>query len=297
MRKFVDLHTHSTASDGSLSPAEVVRLADRRRLAAVALTDHDTVAGLAEAGAAAAELGKLGFVAGVEFSARPISGTLHILGLGIDPEAPSVAGLAERLRRARRQRNPRIVARLRELGLDIDVADVRRAAGAGEDDESAVIGRPHIARALVARGLAADPQEAFRRYLARGAPAYVERERPQPAETIAGIRDGGGLAIAAHPVHWNCDNRAQIERVLRSLVRMGLDGVEVYHPDHTPQQTRTYLELARRLGLAVTGGSDFHGAPKPDVQLGRPKVPVAAVGQDLLDDLLARSRGGRQAPG
>ena len=289
MRRFVDLHTHSTASDGSLPPAEVMRRADARNLAAVALCDHDTVAGLAEARAAAAERPGLGFVAGVEFSARPIAGTLHILGLGICPEAPSVLALAERLRRARQERNPRIVARLRELGLAIDMADVRRAAGAAADDEHAVLGRPHVARALVAKGLAADPPEAFRRYLARGRPAYVERERPAPAETIAGIHDGGGLAVAAHPVHWSCANRAQLERVLRSLVGCGLDGVEAYHPDHGPEQTRALLELARRLGRIVTGGSDFHGAHKPGVRLGRPKVPVTAVGRDVLDDLLARS--------
>lgn len=277
-RRFVDLHTHSTASDGRLSPAELVRLADELKLAAVALTDHDTLDGLAEAQAAAGDLPDLRFVPGVEVSAVPPRGTLHILGLGVDPQSPAIAGLASFLREARQRRNPQILERLGELGLQVEMEDVRAVAGEPTADPGErVVGRPHIAEAMVRRGLVAGPTEAFEKYLARGRPAYVERERMSPRDTIRALREGGVLAALAHPVQLACDNRAQLETILRDLIAHGLNGIEVYHSDHTPEQTRTYLDLARTYDLAVTGGSDFHGATKPDVMMGRPRVPLAVV--------------------
>ena len=277
-RRFVDLHTHSTASDGQLPPAEVVRLADELGLAAVALTDHDTLDGLAEAAEAARDLPRLRFVPGIEVSAVPPSGTLHILGLGVDPASPAIARLAAFLREARQRRNPRILERLAELGLEVPMEDVLAVAGEPQPGgKERVVGRPHVAEAMVRRGLAASPTEAFEKYLARGRPAYVERERMSPRDTIRALRDGGILAVLAHPVQLACDNRAQLETILRSLIGLGLNGIEVYHSDHTPEQTRQYLDLARKYDLAVTGGSDFHGAAKPDVKMGRPRVPLSVV--------------------
>ena len=290
MRRFVDLHIHSTASDGSSEPAALVGLADAAGLAAMALTDHDTLAGLAEARKAAREYPDLAFINGIELSARPICGALHIVGLGIDENSPALRRVAEFLRDARRRRNPKIVARLQHLGLDIEMDDVhaavpQRAAGRGDD----VIGRPHIAKALVRKGLARNETEVFEQYLARGRPGYVERERPKAREIIRAIRDAGGLAVAAHLAQWNCSNNAQVERILRELVGYGLNGIETYHPDHSDDQKRFSLELARRLDLRVTGGSDFHGAVKPQVRLGWPRVPISALSAELLTRLAADS--------
>jgi len=285
MRRFVDLHTHSTASDGTWPPGAIVRAAEARRLAAVALTDHDTTDGLAEAAAAAREFPRLRFVPGIEVSAEPPSGTLHILGLGVDVGAESLQNLAAFLRAARDERNPKIVANLQRAGVRIDMDDVR-AAAAASGSSGKVVGRMHIAEALIRAGIVKSLSEAFERHIGRGAPAYVERRRLSAADTIAAIREAGGVAALAHPVQLNCSNRAQLERIVRDLARAGLEAVEVYHSDHTPQQTRMYLDLAVRLKLEATGGSDFHGAAKPEVSIGRPRVSLAALGERLVERLM-----------
>lgn len=281
MRRFVDLHVHSSASDGQLAPAEVVRLAEGERLAAVALTDHDTVAGLWEAAAEAGQFPKLRFVPGVEVSARFSPGTLHILGLNIDPASRALRRLTEQLVSARRERNPRIIARLQALGLDVEMQDVLAEAGTGHGGPGGIVGRLHIARALMRKGYVAGVSEAFEKYIGGGAPAYFDKERLTPAEVIAAIHDAGGLAVLAHPVQLACEDRTGLERAVRDLTGAGLDGIEVYHSDHSPQQTRSYLDLALRLDLGVTGGSDFHGAAKPGVMLGRPLVPLAAINESF----------------
>jgi len=286
MRRFVDLHTHSNASDGQVTPAQLVRMAESRRLAAVALTDHDTIEGLPAARRAARGCPSLRFVPGIEVSANLAGGTLHILGLGIDETAQSIQDLAGLLRRARTDRNPQIVARLQALGLDVTMDDVFAAAGGST--EAHVVSRVHIAQALLRKRCVRSVSEAFDRYIAKGKPAYVERRRLDPPETMEAIHGAGGLAVAAHPVQWNCRNRAQTERILRSLIRSGLDGIEVYHSDHSPQQTRAYLDLARRFDLGVTGGSDFHGPAKPHVKLGRPRVPLAAIDPDFARRLFGQ---------
>ncbi|HAU38050.1 MAG TPA: phosphoesterase [Phycisphaerales bacterium] len=288
MRRFVDLHAHSTASDGQVTPEELIRLAEARRLAAVALTDHDTIDGLAPARAEAAKFPALRFVPGIEISAEPPSGTLHILGLGIDERSAPVRAVAQFLRSARDARNPKIVAKLVAMGVGIDMDDVRAAAGA-VGSEGEVLGRLHIAEALRRKGVVRDTAEAFQRYLARGAAAYVERQRPSPAEAIAAIRDSGGLAVLAHPVQLGCGNRAQLERLVRQFLRHGLEGIEVYHTDHDAAMTRRCLDLARKYGLCVTGGSDFHGAAKPDARLGRPRVPLAAIDARFAERLFGAS--------
>jgi len=272
LRRFVDLHTHTTASDGCLTPEELLALADRELLAAVAITDHDTVDALAPARAAAVRYPDLTFIPGVEVSARPPSGTLHILGLDIDEQTASLAALAGELRGARAQRNEKIVAKLQALGIDIDMNDVRAAAerpAVGEESE--VLSRVHIAEAMRRKGRVRTLDEAFDRYIAKGRPAYADRERPTAADAVAAIHEAGGLAALAHPIQLRYGNR------LQDLIHAGLNGIEVYHSDHTPQQTRLYLDLARRYELTVVGGSDFHGPNKPDVHLGIPRVPLAAI--------------------
>jgi len=284
MRRFVDLHTHSTASDGGLSPSELVVAADRLGLAAVALTDHDTLSGLAEARNAADRTPDLRFVPGVEVSARFAGGTMHILALGIDPADEGLSAMIDRMRQARDRRNPRIIRKLRELGIDIsdgDVAAVARRMHGRQD--CAVTSRVHIAEVLRRTGRVGSIAEAFDTYLGRGGPAYVDRDRPPAGEIIAAIEAAGGLAVLAHPSQLNCTNRAQLERIVRDLAAHGLAGVEAYHSDHTPEQTRQVIDLARRLGLGISGGSDFHGPARAEVQLGRPRVPVSALAGPVGD--------------
>lgn len=285
-RRFVDLHTHSTASDGTRSPAEVVALADEAGLAALALTDHDTTSGLAEARAAAVARPGLRLVPGVEVSARYTGGTMHILGLGIDENAPALRRLLASFIGARNDRNPKILAKLRAIGIDVDMDDVLGAAESFDPGRQHVIGRMHIAEAMRVKGYAQSIQDAFARYLGNGGTAFVDKERLEPHEAIEGIVAGGGAAVLAHPVQLNLGDGQELEDCVHRLAGAGLGGIEVYHPDHSPEQTRRYLDLARQLGLLVTGGSDFHGTAKPGVSLGRPKVPLAAITGPLAEIVL-----------
>ncbi len=294
MRRFVDLHTHSTASDGGFGPAEVVRLADAAHLAAVALTDHDTTDGLPDARAAAGQFPDLSLIPGVEVSAIFSPGTLHVLGLGIDEDAPALRELTAHFQAAREARNPKIISRLQAMGLRIDLDDVRAVAPRPPDGRRRIISRLHMARALQEKGFVRSVAEAFARYVGDGGPAYVAKERLSPGEVIAAIHASGGAAVAAHPVQMRCRDRRHLERVIRSLVDVGLDGIEVYHTDHTDEQARRYLDLARRLNLLVTGGSDFHGQAKPEALLGRPRTPISLVGEPWASRWLA---GPHEAPG
>ncbi len=287
MRRFVDLHTHSTASDGAFPPAEVIRLAEAQQLAAVALTDHDTAAGLAEARVAAGEFPQLCFVPGIELSAKFSPGTLHIIGLGINDQAPALRRLTRQLVDARNDRNPRIIARLQEMGLAIEMDDVLAVVSPGAGRWGGeIVGRVHIAEALRQKGQVRTTQEAFDRYIGNGGLAYVDKERLGPAEVISAIHEAGGLAALAHPMQLQCDNSAQLERVAGDLKAAGLDGIEVYHSDHSHTKTRLYMDLAKRLKLEVGGGSDFHGHVKPNVRLGRPSVPISALGKTVSQRLL-----------
>ena len=281
-RRFVDLHAHSTASDGSLAPAELIRLAESSGLAAVALTDHDTIDGIAEAREAAAAIDGLKFAPGIEISADPPSGTLHIVGLGIDEQAPSLKAMAETLSQGRKDRNPQIVANLQRLGMGItmdDVSAVAREAG-GTDD---IISRVHIAVALQRAGHVNDKQEAFDKYLATGKAAYVGRTRLSPTDSVAAIHGADGVAILAHPPQLRCVNDAQLQQVVRTLADAGLDGIEAYCPNCDDRTTRVCLDLAKTFNLLVTGGSDFHGTGKPDVRLGYPRTPAGLISDELAE--------------
>ena len=289
MRRFADLHTHSTASDGTLSPRELVRVADRRRLAVLALTDHDTTEGVAAARDEAAGFPDLCFVPGIEISARFPSGTLHILGLGIDENSPVLTQATARLREARERRNPKIVAKLRQLGVEIDMADVLQVATAMGGGRPGVVGRLHIAETLRRQGRVNSTREAFERYIGAGKPAFVDKEPLSPRLAIASILGAGGAAVLAHPAQLHCQNRAQLDRLVREFTAAGLSGIEVYHTDHTTEQTRLYLDLARRHNLLIVGGSDCHGSAKPEARLGRPRVPVSLLADHPVGKRLLRT--------
>lgn len=276
-RRFVDLHTHSTASDGSCWPGRLIASADKAGLAAVALTDHDTLAGLTAAARAAEECPQLRFVPGIEISAVYRPGVMHILGLNIDPAAEPIRRLAETLRDAREQRNPKILARLGELGIAITMDDVLAEVGGSQDPADRVVSRMHISQALVRLGAARTTQDAFARLTGKEGAAFVEKERIAPADAIGAIAASGGRAFLAHPPELRCENRAQLERLVRELKDVGLGGLEVYHSSHSPEQTRAYLDLSRQLGLCVSGGSDYHGRGKPEVSLGHPRVPIEMI--------------------
>jgi hypothetical protein len=259
--QLIDLHVHSNASDGTYAPAEVVRLAKEGGLRALALTDHDTIDGLAEAVAAAPRYG-VEVIPGVEVSARFPGGSMHILGLDINfPNGHLNERLAV-LKRARAERNPQIIAKLNALGIKITLKQVEKLSGQGQ------MGRPHIARALMEAGYVRSIQEAFDLYLRYDGQAYVPKFRFPPAEAIAMIREVQGVPVLAHPFTLNLESAAALKNTLEELMALGLAGVEAIYSDQTPEQEALYLRLAGELGLLVTGGSDFHGDNKPEVSLG-----------------------------
>jgi predicted metal-dependent phosphoesterase TrpH len=257
----IDLHVHSTASDGSYRPAEVARLAKEAGLKAVALTDHDTTDGLAEALAAGAELG-VEVIPGVEISTRFTDDTMHILGYFLDFHSGRLAERLAVLKQARKDRNPKIIAKLNALGIPITMEQVEQASGGGQ------VGRPHIARVLLASGYVRSMQQAFDIYLKNGGKAYVAKYRFPPAEALEMIREAGGVPVLAHPFTLGLGSAMALRDLLQNLKSLGLAGIEVFYAEHTPEQEAMYLRLAQELGLLVTGGSDFHGDNKPDVTLG-----------------------------
>ncbi|MDI6854226.1 MAG: PHP domain-containing protein [Deltaproteobacteria bacterium] len=260
--ELIDLHTHSSASDGTMAPKDLVRLAKERGLKAVALTDHDTIDGLAEA-VAAGEQWDIEVVPGVEISARHPGGSMHILGYFLDYENARLDERLAVLKQARKDRNPQIIAKLNALGIPLRMEQVERLSGKGQ------MGRPHIARALYEGGYVRSLQEAFDIYLGNQGKAYVEKFRFPPEEAIGMIRDARGVPVLSHPFTLGLKNPKALREQLRELARLGLAGLEVFYPEHSPEMETLYLSLARELGLLVTGGSDFHGDNKPEVELGR----------------------------
>lgn len=257
----IDLHTHSTFSDGSLTPEKLVQEAVRAGLAAVALTDHDNVAGVPGFLSAAAKM-PLRAISGVEISADFRPGTMHILGYFVDPNSEPLEEALKWIREGRELRNEQILKKLVELGLKITWDEVKSYAG--ED----VVGRPHFAQALLARGYVRSKDEAFERYLGKGKAAYADRRRFSPTDCIRLIREAGGVAVLAHPFTLGI-SLDELRFLLRQLKDSGLGGVEAIYTEHTAEMRSAYEAMARALDLVVTGGSDFHGALMPDIKLGR----------------------------
>jgi predicted metal-dependent phosphoesterase TrpH len=258
----VDLHAHTIFSDGQLSPEAVVELALEKGLIALAITDHDSIDGIAHARAAAA--GRIEIVPGIEVSTSTDSLDLHVLGYFIDPDDARLAARLRRFRRERIERVHRIASRLEALGAPIDVNDVLRRA------EPGVVGRPHVAAALIRAGHVKTVDDAFRRFLGLRADAYVPRPVFHPSEAIAMIAEAGGVSVLAHPGAYVPDG------LVRQLVAAGLDGVEVWHPQHGPALVKRYRALAAELGLIESGGSDYHG-PGRHTDLGGMRVPASAL--------------------
>ena len=259
--RMIDLHVHTVISDGTFSPQQVVQLASKRGLKAIAVTDHDAVGGVAPAQEEGQRLG-IEVVSGVELSARSDRGILHILGYFVRIDEPDLLESLAFLSRGRRERIPRILSRLEQNDVFVSNDEVESEAIGG------VPGRPHVAAIMLRKGYVSALQEAFDRYLKKGAPAYVEKAKLAPQEAIEVLRKAGGVPVLAHPYSLGQEDPHRLEGVIRGLMDYGLMGVEAYYPRHTPSQTRLFLDLARRLDLVVTGGSDFHGANKPGVELG-----------------------------
>jgi len=262
----IDLHIHSTASDGSFTPAEILEHAQKLNLAAIAITDHDAIDGSREA----LRIGippSFNFLTGVEISAAhppffPGSGSFHILGYNINLDNRELNQALSRLQDARRNRNPAILRRLNELGFQITLEEVNQEVGEGQ------LGRPHIAYAMVKKGFVASIDEAFDKYLGTNGPAYVDKYRIECEQAINIIRAAGGVPVLAHPALLNIENNQKLDSLLKNLVKMELKGIEVYYPEHSPRQVRQYTELAGKYGLLMTGGTDFHGTITPEIKMG-----------------------------
>jgi hypothetical protein len=267
----IDLHSHTYESDGTFSPAQLVDEAVRANVQILAITDHDTFAGFDQAGAAAKQAG-VELICGIELSTKLHSRSVHLLGYFLAND-----GLVDfrkwvlDLQASRRERNARLVKRLQELGFDITLEEAE-ARGRG------MTGRPHFAQIMVEKGYVSNLRQAFDDYLDESAKGYVFRREPLFAEGVQKIREAGGIASLAHPVRV----RGDVPALMQELCDSGMNAIEAYHSDHSPADTALYLDLATRYGLHVTGGSDFHGAVKPDVKLGSLNIPA-----DLVDRLRA----------
>ena len=265
MKTVADLHMHTNHSDGTLNPTELARLAKAQGVDAVALTDHDTVTGIGEL---VLETNRLGLeaIAGVELSATFSPGTLHILGYGFDTEGP-IREKLEKFQKARAERNPLILEKLGALGMPMTLEEVKEIGKA-----KGQIGRPHIATAMEAKGYVKTYKEAFDKYLTKGGPAYIPKAAWSAKECIEMIHESGGVAVVAHPVQMKLQGM-DLEAKVKELAELGMDGLEVVHPDHNAENQQRFTRLAEEFGLITTGGSDFHGAHKPGIQLGQGRPP------------------------
>jgi len=283
MASKADLHTHSTYSDGNLTPTELIEKAVGRGLEVLALTDHDCTDGIAEALEAAQKHPPLLFIPGVELSTDLPREEVHVLGYFLDWQNPRFQGLLARLRRSRMERGQKMLTKLNHLGIDISWQRVKEIAGDG------VVGRPHIALAMLEAGHISSLEEAFDRYLSRNGPAYVEREKITPAEAVQLVTDASGLPVLAHP-----RDLQNIESLLAELKAGGLIGMEVYYQDYDQQAIERLLAIARQHDLLPLGGSDFHGiGGAHERDLGDIPLPFESVEQLIA---LARQRQPQQAP-
>jgi hypothetical protein len=279
----IDLHLHSTCSDGSETPERVVELAVAAGCSAIALTDHDGLAGVVRAGTRAAGLG-IGFVPGCEVSCAFSPGTMHALAYFVEPGDGPLQSELERLRLNRSHRNELLVQRLKDLGLPVTFDEVEAVAG------SSVVGRPHFASVLVANGAAADVQDAFDRFLSKGAAGYIPKARIDATTFIDAAKGSGAVAVLAHPLTLGLEP-PEFDHVLGELSAAGLVGMECYYGRYSPEQRDGLAEMAKRHDLVATGGSDFHGTFKPDLQVGTGRGDLE-VPDTVLSELLARKPSG-----
>lgn len=259
-----DLHVHTTASDGTLTPSKIVDLASAREIDVLAIADHDSVDGLTEARDAAEKVG-IRLLPAVELSAVQGSADVHVLAYFVDAADPRLLERLEGLRAARMRRAEAMVRALGEAGFPVSVDDVLALSDGG------AVGRSHIARALVAAGAADSVSDAFARLIGRDRPYYVAKDSPSPREVVGAIRELGAIPVLAHP------GVTRADELLDELISAGLGGIEAYHADHTPAQRTHYARIAAERGLLVTGGTDYHGPGAPNPELGSVHVPEDAV--------------------
>jgi predicted metal-dependent phosphoesterase TrpH len=269
-----DLHLHSTASDGRLTPEEVVKAAAQKGLKFISLTDHDTIDGIAPALAAAEKFPNLRLIPGVEISTDLPHGEAHVLGYFIDYTSRELAAKLEHFRNSRLERARKMVAKLDKLGVHLDWRRIEQIAG------DSVMGRPHIARAMLEKGYINNFKQAFTDYIGRDGPAYVEREKLTPAEAVALIIRAGGLAVLAHPF-----TVSQPEAMIIELKSAGLAGIEAYYNGYSQEEIGQLVALAKKHNLIATGGSDYHGLDSSETAIGGVDLPLASV-----EELIARAR-------
>jgi hypothetical protein len=271
----VDLHVHTTASDGKFTPAEIVQKASVGGLVYISITDHDSIDGVVPAQEAARNSDQLTVIGGVEINTDVPSGELHVLGYYIDTANLELKKKLESLRESRIERARKMLAKLRRLGINVEYERVKELAGTGS------VGRPHIAQAMLEKAYINTFKEAFDKYIGRNCPAYVERDKITPAGAVQLILRAKGLPVLAHP--FTCPNH---ESIIKELKSEGLIGLEVYYKDHTPEQVQDLLRLTRLFDLVPTGGSDFHGLDSlNEPPLGTLEVPVESA-QLLKEKLL-----------
>lgn len=283
--KLVDLHTHSNISDGSMSPVELVRHAGNCGLAALALTDHDTIDGVSEACEEGSRIG-LEVIPGLEISVD-FSPEMHILGFFSGKDYLRIEDVLISLRRNREERNPKIINKLNEMGFNIDMEEVSEKARGG------LTGRAHIAGVLFEKGYVSSTQEAFDKLLSSGRPAYFKKDKLTPAQGIKEIIDAGGVPVLAHPIYLYM-NYKELDSLLAELKTAGLKGIEAYYVDNSPEDTGNLVKLADKHGLLITGGSDFHGTFKSGIEIGRGygdlRIPYELL--DKLKKALSDGQGG-----
>ena len=273
----VDLHTHTTASDGTCTPSELVAEASRRGVRVLAVTDHDSTEGLAEAMEAALLSRPLEILSGIEINCDVEGAEIHILGYLMDWQSPWFQEFCREQRRERRERVHRMAEQLATLGMPINADDVFALVREGS------AGRPHVAQVMVARGYVKTVREAFDKYLGAGKPGHVPRKKLTPEDAVRLIRRAGGVPVLAHP------GLAGSDELIPGLVAAGLMGIECYYTEHSAQQRATYLQICKERDLVATGGSDFHGPQVRAATLGSPTVPMAAVDALRAKAALARA--------
>jgi predicted metal-dependent phosphoesterase TrpH len=262
----VDLHIHTTFSDGDMTPEEMVADAQKAGLAGIAITDHDEVEGVRAAREAAAGSDFI-IVPGVELSTSDGKNDIHILGYLIDINSSELRKYLDIFRDARLNRGIHMVERLREMGVDIEVDSVLDIAGGG------AVGRPHIAAALLQNGCVDSTEDAFRKYIGFNSPAYVPKYQLKPSDAFRLIREAGGVGVMSHP------GTTRKDELITEFIGCGMRGIEVYHPKHSESEAARYKRLAEKLGLVVTGGSDSHGRRNARLHVGARSVPVSAIDQ------------------
>jgi len=272
----IDLHLHTDASDGSLRPSVVVKLAIEEGLEAIGITDHDSVDGTREF-LKHCRAGGIEGVSGIEIGVKSDSGPMHLLGYFVDPKSTGLRSLIDRVRSYRVVRAEKVVEKLNGAGVDLNIGDIQREAGDSPP------GRPHIAMALRNGGFVPSVEEAFSRFLGEGKEAYVERYKPSFDEGIAVISGSGGLPVLAHPVSLGL-GRIELFELLKNLVDRGLGGIEVYHPTQGEDLRKDLAEMAGKLSILITGGSDFHGEVRPDWRIGVGLGDIS-IPYDVLDKM------------